>query len=142
VVARMSFARQGTASSYRAALSGPFLAIFLTGCLGVPDVDQPGAVTSTSPARAAVIAEMRAKAAAGDQMPYPDAFQINQTVRLAAREEPLSLGTVQEIETELAQIADRRARSTDAAEIAALDARARQLRKLALAAAGGAESLR
>jgi hypothetical protein len=114
----------------------------LGGCLGIPDVDQPVAVTSANPERAAVIAEMRAKAAAGDQMPYPDAFQTVRTTRLAAREEPRSLRSAQEIETELAQIADRRARTTDAAEIAALDARARQLRKLALAAAGAAEPLR
>jgi hypothetical protein len=127
---------------YRAALSAPFLAVLLTGCLGVPDVDQyeTAAVTATSPERAAAIAEMRAQAAAGDQMPYPDAFQAEQTARLVAREEPRSLADVQGIEAELAQIADRRARSNDPSEIAALDQRARQLRRLALAA--GVEGLR
>jgi hypothetical protein len=108
----------------------------------MPDVDQyePAAVTATSPERAAAVAEMRAQAAAGDQMAYPDAFQTEQTARLVVRDEPRSLRGVQEIEAELAQIADRRARSNDPAEIAALDQRARQLRRLALAA--GAESLR
>ena len=127
---------------YRAVLSAPFLAVLLTGCLGVPDVDQyeTAAVTATSPERAAAIAEMRAQAAAGDQMPYPDAFQAEQTARLVAREEPRSLADVQGIEAELAQIADRRARSNDPSEIAALDQRARQLRRLALAA--GVEGLR
>jgi hypothetical protein len=127
---------------YRAALSAPFLAVLLIGCLGVPDVDQyeTAAVTATSPERAAAIAEMRAQAAAGDQMPYPDAFQAEQTARLVAREEPRSLADVQGIEAELAQIADRRARSNDPSEIAALDQRARQLRRLALAA--GVEGLR
>lgn len=123
---------------YRAALSAPFLALLLTGCLGVPDVDQQeAAVTASSPERAAAIAEMRAQAAAGDQMPYPDAFQAEQTARLVLRDEPRSLGDVQEIEAELALIADRRAASNDPSEIAALDQRARQLRRLALAAGAG-----
>jgi len=127
---------------YRAVLSAPFLAVLLTGCLGVPDVDQyeTAAVTATSPERAAAITEMRAQAAAGDEMPYPDAFQAEQTARLVAREEPRSLADVQWIEAELAQIADRRAQSNDPSEIAALDQRARQLRRLALAA--GVEGLR
>ncbi len=127
---------------YRAALSAPFLAVFLTGCLGVPDNYQPVPVTATSPERAAAVAEMRAQAAAGDQMPYPDAFQAQQTARLVVRDEPRSLGGVEEIQAELAQIADRRAASRDPNEIAALDQRARQLRRLALAAAGANDALR
>ncbi len=134
----MSSAKRGMAP-HRAALSAPLLAVLLTGCLGVPDVDQyeSAAVTATSPERAAAIAEMRAQAAAGDQMPYPDAFQVEQTTRLVVRDEPRSLGDVQEIEAELALIADRRAASNDPSEIAALDQRARQLRRLALAAGAG-----
>jgi hypothetical protein len=127
---------------YRAALSGPFLAVLLTGCLGVPDNYSPASTAAVSPERAAAIAEMRAQAAAGDQMPFPDAFQSEQTARVVVRDEPRSLGGVQEIQAELAQIADRRARSTDPSEIAALDQRARQLRRLALAAAGAADELR
>ena len=128
---------------HRAALAAPFLALLLTGCLGVPDVDQPTVLaTAATPKRAAAIAEMRAAAAAGDAMPYPDAFQTEQTTRLAVRDEPLSVGGVQEIEVELAQIADRRSRSSDRSEIAALDERARQLRRLALAAAGAGDALR
>ena len=127
---------------YRAALSAPFLAVLLTGCLGVPDNYQAAPISAATPERAAAIAEMRAQAAAGDQMPYPDAFQAQQTARLVARDEPRSLGGVREIEAELAQIADRRSRSNDPREIAALDERARQLRRLALAAAGADDALR
>jgi hypothetical protein len=43
---------------------------------------------TVSPERAAAIAEMRAMAEAGDSMPYPDAFQTEQTARLITREEP------------------------------------------------------
>jgi len=127
---------------YRAAWSAAFLALLLPGCLGMPEIDQQetAAVTAASPERAAAIAEMRAQAAAGDQMPYPDAFQTEQISRLAVRDEPRSLGSVQGIEAELAQIAERRSRSNDPGEIAVLDERARQLRRLALAAS--AETLR
>jgi hypothetical protein len=125
----------------RIALLATCATVPLSGCLRMPDIDQPSAaVGATSPERAAAIAEMRAQAAAGDEMPYPDAFQTAQRVRLAVREEPRSLRNVQEIEAELALIAQRRAHSNDPNEIAALDQRARQLRKLALAA--GAEDLR
>lgn len=95
------------------------------------------AVAETSPERAAAIAEMRAQAAAGDQMPYPDAFQAEQTARLVVREEPRTLADVQSIEAELTLVAERRAASRDPSEIAALDERARQLRRLALAAGAG-----
>ena len=77
---------------------------------------------------------MRAQAAAGDTMPYPDAFQTEQTTRLAARAEPRRSPRCEAIEAELALIAERRAASTDPSEIAALDARAAELRRLALAA--------
>jgi len=106
----------------------------LSGCFGLPDLDstEVAATNGMSPERAAAIAEMRAQAVAGEKMPYPDAFQAEQTTRLAARDEPLTVPEVEAIEAELAQIAERRAIATDAREIAALEARARELRRLVL----------
>jgi hypothetical protein len=102
-----------------------------SGCFGVPDLDSKGVTADATP-HAAAIAEMRAEAAAGDKMPYPDVFQSQQTTRLASREEPLSVDEVESIQTELALIAERRATTTDQREIAALEARARELRRLVL----------
>ncbi len=104
----------------------------LSGCLGMPDIHSATTADVSSP-RAEAIAEIRAEAAAGDHMPYPDAFRAEQTARLAARDEPLSVADVQAIQTELGLIAERRAATTDAREIAALEARARELRRLVLA---------
>ena len=114
------------------------LAVALSGCMGAPDLGSDAPVAGTiSPERAAAIAEMRAQAEAGDSMPYPDVFQAEQTARLTARVEPLPVSNVQAIETELTLIAEQRALARDPREIAALDERARQLRKLALAAGAG-----
>lgn len=116
------------------------LAAALAGCVGIPGMN-PEATSAvapaTSPERAAAVAEMRARAEAGDSMPFPDVFQSAQVTRLALREEPRSVPDVQAIEAELTIIAERRAASRDATEIAALDARARELRRLALAAGKG-----
>jgi hypothetical protein len=114
------------------------LALALSGCMGRPDLTASTAPTATfSPERAAAIAEMRAMAEAGDSMPYPDAFQTEQTARLVTRPEPHDVIDAQAIETELALIAEQRAKARDPSEIAALDERARQLRKLALSAGAG-----
>ena len=94
---------------------------------------EPVAITSTNPERAAAIADMRAQAEAGDAMPFPDVYQTEQTNRLALRGEPRSIAEVQAIEAELTVIAERRAATTDPREIAALDKRAKELRRLALA---------
>jgi hypothetical protein len=113
------------------------LTVALAGCVGMPDLDpkaNTAPLTATSPERAAAIAEMRAEAKAGDEMPFPDAFQAEQTARLAARGEPRSMQDVQAIQAELTLIADSRSKTSDAREIAALDARAKELRRLALAA--------
>jgi hypothetical protein len=75
---------------------------------------------------------MRAKAEAGDKMPFPDAYQSEQTNRLALRGEPRSVAEVQAIEAEMSVIAERRAATTDPRELAALDKRAKELRRLAL----------
>ena len=114
------------------------LALALSGCMSRPDLTASTAPTATiSPERAAAIAEMRAMAEAGDSMPYPDAFQTEQTARLVTREEPHDVIDAQAIEIELALIAEQRAKARDPSEIAALDERARQLRKLALSAGAG-----
>ena len=121
------------------------LAIGPAACVGSPDLDRgsdPLVVTEAGavgyqpeqPAeRAAAVAEMRASAEAGDLMPYPDAFQAAQAARLAARPEPYSVAEAEAIEAELAAIARRRAAATDPAELAALQARAEELRRLAAA---------
>lgn len=111
----------------------------LAACQGVPGVDsvrQPmaSAAPAMSPERAAAVAEMRAMAEAGDRMPFPDAFQTEQRARLVLRSEPRSVVEVQAIEAELTVIAERRTVATDPHEIAALEARAKELRRLALAA--------
>src|SRR5262245_49167742 len=132
---------QGDLSAPRFArfLGALTLAAALAGCSTLSVLRQPAepvAVASTNPERAAVIADMRAKAEAGDAMPFPDVYQTEQTNRLALRGEPRSVGEVQAIESELSVIAERRARTTDPREIAALDARAKELRRLALARQG------
>jgi hypothetical protein len=112
------------------------LALALSGCVGVPGLDpeEQAVVSGGDPKRAAAVAEMRALAEAGDAMPFPDAFQAEQTARLAVRGEPRSVGEVQAIEAELTLIAERRAAASDPREIAALEARAQELRRLALVA--------
>ena len=121
------------------------LVLGLAGCMGTPDVNSgtdPLVVTEAgvvsyppaqSPARAAAVAEMRARAEAGDLLPYPDAFQTAQAARLAARPEPYGVPEAEAIEAELAAIARRQATATSPAEIAALKARAEELRRLAAA---------
>jgi len=93
-----------------------------------------------SPERAVAVAAIRAEAEAGDSMAFPDPFQAAQTRRLALRGEPRSVEDVQAIQAELSLIAARRSAATNPHEIARLDARAKELRRLALAA--GASTLR
>jgi hypothetical protein len=121
-------------------LAASCLGLGLFGCVGVPGLDpmgEPVAVVDADPERAAAVAEMRALAETGDAMPFPDAFQSEQTARLAMRDEPRSLAEVQALEAELTLIAERRAAASDPREIAALEARARELRRLALLAGAG-----
>jgi hypothetical protein len=109
-------------------------------CVATPDPDvDPLVVTESSPApqvnaspeRAAAVAEMRAKALAAETAPYPDVFQAGQVARLAAREEPRPVAEVEAIELELAALARQRQRAGSPGELAALDARAAELRRLA-----------
>ncbi len=128
------------APGLRALLAASSLALALSGCVGVPGLDpegEPVAVVDADAERAAAVAEMRALAETGDAMPFPDAFQSEQTARLAMRGEPRSLAEVQALEAELTLIAERRAAASDPREIAALEARARELRRLALLAGAG-----
>ncbi|HEX9903942.1 MAG TPA: hypothetical protein VGA77_03150 [Propylenella sp.] len=129
------------------------LACLLAGCLGIPDVEtggDPMVITAggptavpagVSPERMAAVADIRARAAAADAMPYPGAFQSDQTARLAARPEPRTVPDVQAIEAELALIAERRAAGAGPAEMAELEARAAELRRLAAAARAAAAGL-
>lgn len=105
----------------------------LGGCFGYPDLDSPQALApgpGVSPERAAAIAEMRAEASAGDDLPYPKVYQRERTLRLAERSEPLAVREVEEIKAEMTTIAAARAVATDPNEIAALDQRAEELRQL------------
>jgi len=125
------------------------LSILLAGCTGMPDIDaadDPLVVTEDagvspdagrSQARAAAIAEMRARAAAGDAAAFPEVFQSEQSARLAARPEPRPVGGVYAIQAELTELARRRQAAQSAAEIAELDRRAAELRRLAEQAGAG-----
>lgn len=127
--------RFGDARSAARFLAAAGLAAALSGCLKVGDESASLAASGAiSPERAAAVAEMRALAAAGDRMRYPSVFQSERMIQLAGRAEPRPTTEVEAIETELTLIAERRAASADPGEIAALEARARELRKLLLAA--------
>ena len=129
------------------------LAFLLAGCLGMPSVETAGdplvitaegqaaAPASASPERLAAVADIRARAAAAGASPHPVALQDDRTSRLAARPEPRSVPDVLAIEAELALIAERRAAGAGPAEIAELEARAAELRRLAAAARAANEGL-
>jgi hypothetical protein len=133
-------------ASSRRTLAAGALCVVLGGCLGTPDIEassdplvvsEAGTVSyapEQSPERAAAVAEMRAAAVAGDARSYPDVFQAAQTARLVARPEPHSVARAEAIEAELDAIARRQAAAVNPAEIAALKARAEELRRLAAAA--------
>lgn len=90
-----------------------------------------------SPERTGAVSEMRAKAEAGDAMLAPDVFQPEQTARLATRPEPKPLDDVATIEAELADIAERQRNAVAPGELAALKARAEELRRIAATARAG-----
>lgn len=118
------------------------LLLLAGGCLGPPELDAaadplvvteagaPDTAGEMSPERAAAITEMRAKAAAAETTGYPDVFQSAQTGRLARREEPRPVSGADAIELELAALARQRGRATTPGEIATLEARAAELRRL------------
>jgi hypothetical protein len=122
----------------------------LAGCLGPADLDSAGdplVVTvadaprgpaDLEPERALAVADMRASAVAAADLPYPDVFQREQTLRLAAREEPLPVADAEAIEAELAFIARAEKRAITAADLAALKAGEAELRRLLAAAQAGA----
>jgi hypothetical protein len=125
-------------------------AALLAGCLGptgldtvsdplvVTEASAPGPPAETDPERALAVAEMRANAVAAADLPYPDVFLAEQTLRLAAREEPLAVSDAEAIEAELAAIARAEKGRITAAELAALKAREAELRRLLAAAQAGA----
>ena len=130
------------------ALSGVALSLAIAGCapnidatadpLVVTEDDALGYAEPQSPERMAAVAEMRMNAAAGDILPYPDAFQREQTLRLAARPEPRPVENAEAIQAELASIARRQAGAVSPQEIAALKARAAELQRLAAQMQAGA----
>ena len=118
-------------------------------CLGPPDLDtgsDPLVVTeaatgkAVSPERAAAIAEMREKGAAAESAGYPPAFQTDRTRRFAAREEPRAVSEAEAIERELATVAAQRKNLASPDEIAAMEARAAELRRLRAQAQAGAKA--
>ena len=126
------------------------IAALLGGCLGPTGLDtaaDPLVVTETGapappivadPPRALAVADMRASAVAAADLPYPDVFQAEQTLRLAAREEPLAVADADAIEAELAAIARAEKGAITSSELAALKAREAELRRLLAAAQAGA----
>ena len=116
------------------------LAALASACVG-PDTDadpgviaEPGAgpaVGEGDAERAMAVAQMRERAEGGGDLPYPDVFQREQMLRLASRPEPRGLSTVEALEAELAEIGRRQAAAVSDAELAALQARAAELRRLA-----------
>jgi hypothetical protein len=78
---------------------------------------------------------MRAKAEAA-KASAPLEMPTEQAIRLSTRAEPRSLAEAQAIEAELALIAERRVGASPA-EVATLEARALQLRRLAAQAGTG-----
>lgn len=124
------------------ALAAACLTVPLGGCFG-PDLasqplvaSEPGA-PPPSPERVAAVAEIRARGDAADDLPYPDAFQAEQTARLAARPEPRPASDVADIEAELAAIAQLQQTATTPEEIAELQARADALRRKSAADQAG-----
>lgn len=136
-------ARNGPALGPGAAAAALAAAFLLPGCTGTPGagrlastdplvVTEDGVAGAVSPARAATIAEIRASAAAANAAP-PAETPVQQTIRLAARPEPRTLAEAQAVEAELALIAERRAGASPG-ELGALEARAAELRRLAVQA--------
>ncbi len=114
-----------------AVIVGPALA--LCGCFGIPDIQAAGdplGGPGASPERSAAVAEMRAEAAEGDHMRYPPVFQEDQVTRLAARSEPMSTAEADSLKAELEAISTARQATTDTTQIALLDAREEELRRL------------
>ncbi len=109
-------------------LSGPSiaLALLLCGCVGIRNpaaTGDPLVVTEAAPV------ELAEPAVLGEPPGPP--------LPLAARPEPRSADEVAAIETELELLARQRMDSTDRREIAALEARARELGRLVEAAQAG-----
>jgi hypothetical protein len=108
------------------------MAIPLGGCFG-PDLSADPLVggEAASPERVAAVAEIRQRAEAVEEQPYPKPFQADRTARLAARAEPRRMADVDEIEAELAAIAQLQQTASTPEERAELQARADELRRKA-----------
>lgn len=125
------------------------LGLLVGGCVGprggaAPDVSLAGADPALTQAeaeaeltRAAIVADIRARAEAAGGRPYSAADDAARTAALAARPEPRSVQEVAAIQAELLLIAELRAGALDPQEIAALEAREQELRRLFAAAQAG-----
>jgi hypothetical protein len=80
---------------------------------------------------------MREKGAAAESAGFPPAFQADRTRRFAAREEPRAVFEAEAIEAELAAIGARPENLSSPGEIAAMEARAKELRRLRAEAQAG-----
>jgi hypothetical protein len=121
------------------------LGLLVSGCVGtsrltgLPPAAAPVATAAPAkpgadPTREEVVAEMRAEAEQKGEAPYPDVFQTERSARLALRPEPRGVPEAQAVMAELALIAKKREAATSEREIAALEARARELQRLVDAA--------
>lgn len=137
----MISARRPSDSSWRGTAAA--LVLLLCGCVGAPHLGGTGGplvITEAGPAapasdaaltRAQVVRQQRAEARAAAEAPDVS------TATLLARPEPRSAAEVAAIEAELDLIARRQAQSADRREMAALEARARELQRLVAAAEAG-----
>ena len=125
--------RRSRAVPHLAITSALCLALTLGACRG-PDLS-PGTGSlvagqaPVSPERVAAVAEMRRRGDAADALPYPGAFQAEQTKRLAARQEPRRGPDAAAIQAELAALAVLRQAATTPEEIAELRLREAELRQ-------------
>lgn len=118
------------------AVAIPLGGLVLGGCVGAPGLRGP---VANAPVATGVPPETVTAEASADPLVVEAAFaEAAPPVTLqefAARPEPRSVADVEAIQAELAALAERRAAAGSAREIAALDARAEELKRLAAAQA-------
>ena len=111
--------------------SAGLLALF--SCAPGPDSADLGAPVAADTRRTAAVAEMRAKAETAETSPYPS-IAAQQS---SAFPPPQSVADIAAQQAELELLAKRRSGAVGAAELARLEARAVELRRLAQAASAG-----
>jgi len=108
-----------------------FLALFA--CAPGPDTGDLAPPVAADARRSAAVAEMRAKAESADTSPYPSIAPQQSS----AFPPPQSVADIAAQQAELELLAKRRSGAVSAAELARLEARAVELRRLAQAANAG-----